>query len=489
MRSRWTRRRGSSNATCSSSAAATPGSGPRGRSSQLEPEAKVVLLEAGRCGHGPSGRNGGFANAMWFRMGGHARALRRLSRDRARPRLDEAVAEIGRFCERAGGGRLVSRSPATCRSRRRPPRTGRGTQRPSACQARRARRRHRADAAEVAARCRSPRFRAAAFYPAAATVQPGAARARASRPPRRARRVEVFERSPLRSCAPDRGAAWPRRPAARVRAGACGLAIGPATGGTGSPLRGPLTVTSSHMPLTEPVPDVLEEIGWTGGECITDGRAMLHYFRTTPDGRIAFGWGGGLIACGARLGGRTELDAEVIRQVEADLRSFFPGLEGRRVTHAWGGPIDVSPSTCRVAARVGSDNVWAAFGYTGNGVGPVAHDGPRPRLARPRPPRRALPPRGRRARRRPRPRRPPGLHRRQRDPGRPPRQGVRRGAGAGRPTRSTAASPRSPSGSGFTSGDKRYFRTTPACAKTGARPAASVFARVPRLSTPPPTNS
>ena len=37
--------------------------------SQLEPGATVVLLEADRCGHGPSGRNGGFVNAMWFKIG------------------------------------------------------------------------------------------------------------------------------------------------------------------------------------------------------------------------------------------------------------------------------------------------------------------------------------------------------------------------------------------------------------------------------------
>jgi len=36
---------------------------------QLEPEARVVLLEAEPlCGHGPSGRNGGFCNAMWFSL-------------------------------------------------------------------------------------------------------------------------------------------------------------------------------------------------------------------------------------------------------------------------------------------------------------------------------------------------------------------------------------------------------------------------------------
>ena len=63
--------------------------------------------------------------------------------------------------------------------------------------------------------------------------------------------------------------------------------------------------------LTEPVPDVLEEIGWTGGECVTDARTFVHYFRTTRDGRIAFGWGGGRLAPGARLDGRIEVDADV----------------------------------------------------------------------------------------------------------------------------------------------------------------------------------
>ena len=32
---------------------------------ELEPEADVLLLEAGLCGHGPSGRNGGFVSTLW----------------------------------------------------------------------------------------------------------------------------------------------------------------------------------------------------------------------------------------------------------------------------------------------------------------------------------------------------------------------------------------------------------------------------------------
>ena len=130
-----------------------------------------------------------------------------------------------------------------------------------------------------------------------------------------------------------------------------------------------LTITSSHIVITEPVPDVLEEIGWTGGECISDSRALIHYFRTTPDGRIAFGWGGGRVVHGSRFHGRAELDAEVVAEVERQLVRFFPALAGRRIEHAWGGPIDVSPIHLPVAGSLG-DRVHFALGYTGNGVGP-----------------------------------------------------------------------------------------------------------------------
>ncbi len=339
--------------------------------SQLEPEASVVLLEADRCGHGPSGRNGGFVNAMWFSL----HTLRERVGDQAAARVarasQEAVDEIGAFCEeeqvdawyRRGGYLQLSAAPAQ---------DGIWEEAVASCRELGA-----PDAAEelspdqVAERCRSPRFRAGALYPGAATVQParlalGLRERLAERPG-----VRVFERSPLRRLHAGSWGSLAETPAARIRSRACVLALGSASGAAGSPLRGRLTVTSSHIVLTEPVPDMLEEIGWTGGECITDSRAMVHYLRTTPDGRIAFGWGGGRIACGARLGGQTELDPGVVQQVGSDLRSFFPGLEGRRLTHAWGGPIDVSPTHLPTVMPLGANRVHAAFGYTGNGVGPA----------------------------------------------------------------------------------------------------------------------
>jgi glycine/D-amino acid oxidase-like deaminating enzyme len=97
---------------------------------------------------------------------------------------------------------------------------------------------------------------------------------------------------------------------------------------------------------------------------------MVQYFRTTPDGRIAFGWGGGRVVPGARLNGRAEVDRRVVAEVERRLVRVFPALRGRRIELAWGGPIDVSPTHLPVIGSLAGDRVHYAFGYTGNGVAP-----------------------------------------------------------------------------------------------------------------------
>ena len=158
-------------------------------------------------------------------------------------------------------------------------------------------------------------------------------------------------------------------PGGRVRAGAAVVAVNAASGRLHR-LRNRLTVSSSHIVLTEPVPDVIEALGWTGGEAITDGRALLHYFRTTRDGRILFGWGGGRMAAGARTGGRMDFDPDAVAETHRSLVRIFPALEGRRIEHAWGGPIDVSPTHLPAIVTLSGGRAWAAFGYTGNGVGP-----------------------------------------------------------------------------------------------------------------------
>jgi glycine/D-amino acid oxidase-like deaminating enzyme len=336
---------------------------------QLEPEAKVVLLEADRCGFGPSGRNGGFCNLMWFSLPnmrqrwGDAEAL-------AVARAAEgAAAGIGEFCAaegvdawfRPGGYLQVSTAEAH---------DGVWAAALAACEELGV-----GDAIEalspeqVAERCASPAFRGGAFYPEAATVQP-ARLALGLRERLRERGVEVYEHSPVTRLAGSWTGVEAHTGGGVVRARSAVLAVGSAAKAPGAPLRNQLTVASSHIVLTEPVPELLEEIGWTGGECITDSRALIDYFRNTPDGRIAFGWGGGRIAMGARLHGRSELDAAVASEAAAHLWSYFPGLAGRALTHAWGGPIDASPTHLPLVLPLRGNRAFAAAGYTGNGVGP-----------------------------------------------------------------------------------------------------------------------
>jgi glycine/D-amino acid oxidase-like deaminating enzyme len=349
-----------------------------------EPGARVAVLEAGVCGHGPSGRNGGFCESMWM----SAPALRERFGDRpARELLDAssaAVTAIGAWCRDNEVDAWFDRSGYLCASTA-PAFDGVGHAAARAAAALGAPDRVvELSAQEVRARCSSPVFRGGVLIPDFATVQP----ARLALGLRR-RLIErgalVFEHSRVRALRAGRpggavaggggarravtGAVIAETARGSVRSGAAVLAIGPSARGL-RPLRGRLSVTSSHIVLTEPVPDVLDALGWTGGECITDGRTLLHYFRVTRDRRIAFGWGGGRPAYGARLDGRAEIDGDVAAQVRAGLLRVFPMLGERRIAHAWGGPIDVSPSHIPQIGTLPGAPVHFAFGYTGNGVGP-----------------------------------------------------------------------------------------------------------------------
>jgi glycine/D-amino acid oxidase-like deaminating enzyme len=130
-----------------------------------------------------------------------------------------------------------------------------------------------------------------------------------------------------------------------------------------------LTNFGSYVVLTEPVPELLEEIGWTGGESISDGRMFLHYFRTTNDGRVVMGSGSGPIGRGGRVDARFTMDRATAARAELGLRKLLPSLAEARITHAWGGPIDVSADHLPFFGTVPGARVHYGAGYSGSGVG------------------------------------------------------------------------------------------------------------------------
>jgi len=329
----------------------------------LEPGVDVIVLESGLCGHGPSGRNGGFVSTLWGDLPtmrerfGDERALA-VGRASA-----ESVAAVGAWCREQEVDAWYTSAPqlevATT-----PAQDGAWEPVVRACAevglGDEVRTLSRDD---VRSRCASPLFRGGALYETAATVQP-ARLALGLRARLLEAGVRIHERSRVTSLTPD-GVAEATQ--GRVRAGAAVLGVNAATAGWPG-FGTALAVASSHIVLTEPVPDVLEELGWTGGEAVADCRTLLHYLRTTRDGRVAFGWGGGRMGFGGRATERLEVDPSVVERARRSLVRFFPQLRDRQVTHAWGGPIDVSPTHLPVFGSHG--RVHHGYGFTGNGVGP-----------------------------------------------------------------------------------------------------------------------
>jgi glycine/D-amino acid oxidase-like deaminating enzyme len=158
-------------------------------------------------------------------------------------------------------------------------------------------------------------------------------------------------------------------PGGSVRAGEAVIALG-AWATWWNAFKPFLTVRGSYMVVTEPIPDLLETIGWTGGENLRDHRSSIHYLRTTADHRIAMGLGGLQPDLARSIDPRYAYHEPSVRHVAADLIAMFPELTGVRIDAGWGGPINVSGLALPFFGTLEPGNVHYGLGYTGNGVGP-----------------------------------------------------------------------------------------------------------------------
>jgi len=330
---------------------------------ELNPKLGVVVLEQDICGGGPSGRNGGFASGWWDELHGLVALYGQEAAVRSCRAISASIKEIGEFCElhrvdawyRAGGYMYAITAAAHERLREEMVELAREVGVPEELRA--------LTAEEVRTRCASPAFRGGAYMRDGASVQP----ARLARGLRRVvlgRGVTIHEGTTVSRL--DRTTAI--TPSGSVRAKHAVLAVN--AWGVGWPqLNSRLVAWSSYIVLTAPAPDRLREIGWTGGELISDFRVSLRYFRTTPDGRIAFGGGGGRAR--RTVDDMFTRDARAVAETAEGFRLMFPSFAGVPIEDAWGGPIDVSPNHLPTFGRLADSNVYYAAGYTGNGVAPT----------------------------------------------------------------------------------------------------------------------
>ena len=340
---------------------------------ELDPGLDIVLLEQDICGGGPSGRNGGFVNSFWDALDflaerfGDAPALRICRAGQ------ESVDGIGRFCEEhdidawfaAEGTLSVASSTAQI---------GAWADLIMAVD-----RMGLSDIITVLSRDEvrtmvdSPVFHAGVLTKVGGTVQP----ARLARGLRRVlleRGVRIHEGTHVsRFGAGDPVVA--DTAGGTVRANAAVLAVN-AWAQHWRRFKRVITVRGSYIVLTAPAPDRLAAINWTSGLAVSDQRSAVHYLRTTPDGRIAFGIGGMQPDLARDIDPRFAYDEGSIRVAVDDLYRMFPAFADVPIEAGWGGPIDVSGDHLPFFGTLETGNVHYGLGFTGNGVGP-AHLGGR----------------------------------------------------------------------------------------------------------------
>ena len=334
---------------------------------ERNPETRVVLLEQDICGGGPSGRNGGFVHGWWESLGylserfGEDAALE-IARE-----ADEVVDGIGAWCEAHGvdahyvkaGYLRVNAFPSE------PPDWDGAVERLRTAGA--GEQLRPVDADEVQRVCASPAFREGLLMPSAASVQP-ALLARGMRRVLLERGVRIFESTRVERLEAN-GRLRLSTPGGTVGADQAVLAINAwAAGWPG--LRSRVLAWGSYMVVTESIRDRLAELGWTGGELLSDSRFTISYFRTTRDARIAFGAGVGAAGYGGRMGGTFTDDRHAIERVAANFHHLFPMLRDVRLEDAWGGPIDITGHRFPEIASSHGGRVHFAHGFAGNGAGP-----------------------------------------------------------------------------------------------------------------------
>ncbi len=283
---------------------------------EIKPDLGIVVLEQDVCGGGPSGRNGGFASGWWDELDGLVALYGADAAAKSCRAISESINSIGQFCWTNGIGAWFKKSgymyaiTADAHEKLCEEMVALAREVGAPDELR------ELTAAEVRARCESPAFRGGAY----------------------------------------------------MRDGASVLALN--AWATGWPqLQRRLVAWSSYIVLTAPAPEKLAAIGWTGGEVISDFRTSLRYFRTTRDGRIAFGGGGGRAR--PAIDDAFTHDARAVTEAAQGFRLMFPSFADVPLEDAWGGPIDVSPTHLPVFGTLEPGNLFYALGYTGNGVAPT----------------------------------------------------------------------------------------------------------------------
>jgi glycine/D-amino acid oxidase-like deaminating enzyme len=336
------------------------------RIKELDSTVSVAVVEADLAGAGASGRNGGFALSWWSKIDaliarvGHDEAVRLAKAS------DAAIDMIERFQTEArvdvdfrrGGWLWTATSPAQLDAWKKV------VQR---CEELGVDAFESLAPEEVRERTGADVNLAGILAPRCASIQP-AFLARGLRRVAVAHGVRVFERSPMVRL--DRDAGVVTTPGGAVKAGVVVLALN-AWAARIRELRRAIVPVGSNIVATAPIPELLEEIGWTGDETISNSRLMVSYYRKSRDGRVVLGLAGGGLGFAGKLGGIMDRDARRTDRAARAVQKFVP-VGPVPIEYRWGGAVDRTPDGLPIFGRLPARiPVLYGTGFSGNGVAPT----------------------------------------------------------------------------------------------------------------------
>lgn len=330
-----------------------------------DPSVDVTLVEASICGAGASGVNGGFAMTWWPKwstlqkiVGSDGAAVAKAS--------GQAVAEIGDFVAANGvaadytaaGWLWAATNSAQLDSWQETvdgwAEEGLAPYSP-------------VGAATAAAMTGSETHLGGVFEAGVATLHPGRL-VRALRRIAIGRGVRIYEHSPMTAMRQEGTRTVVTTTGGAVVASQVVLATNAALVAERE-IRRHLLVLGSDVVATAPCSRLIGE--WSPGLAISDSRRLVHYYRTTKDGRVVFGKGGGRIGSGSQVDPRFWGSSERVGEVTSHLHRTFPQLRGVPVTHAWSGAVDYSIDALPFFGSLSRlPGVHYVAGFSGDGVGP-----------------------------------------------------------------------------------------------------------------------
>ena len=335
-----------------------------------DPQLRVVVIEADVAGAGASGRNGGWASALYpisfervAAESGHAAMaqLRRVLRDAVVGIGEIAHDENIEFDYRRGGTVTLARTElqGARLHAELDELHGLGDTDEDA---------RWLDEREARASCNATDVLGAMYTPHCAAVHPAKLAVGLAAACER-RGVEVCERTVVTAIRP--GTAW-QRPTARTERGTvrADVIVRATEGYTPrfADARRDVAPLYSLVIATEPLPATFfQSVGLAKRETFADGRHLIIYGQRTADDRLVFGGRGAPYHFGSRVESRFDHEPRVFDKLARTLVELFGPLPGA-ITHRWGGPLGVARDFAPYARLDRESGMAAAGGYVGDGV-------------------------------------------------------------------------------------------------------------------------